>query len=176
MIPLIKKLDIDEINTSLIAIRKLLNNVGITETNITNIVGKDYDAKIQELEEKVEADDTYSTTEVKTNKKWIDGKSIYRVTKHVWHNNTTTQGYTYNSSTGLYSGNFTTNAETIVSIEVNVKDNTGRWAVQKSQGYNNANNILWVSDTSIYHAIYAGTSGWSALDAFITLEYTKTTD
>ena len=53
MIPLIKKLDIDEINTSLIAIRKLLNNVGITETNITNIVGKDYDAKIQELEEKV---------------------------------------------------------------------------------------------------------------------------
>ena len=54
MIPLVKKLDIDEINTSLIAIRKLLNNVGITETNITNIVGKDYDAKIQELEEKVE--------------------------------------------------------------------------------------------------------------------------
>ena len=78
MIPLIKKLDIDEINTALIAIRKLLNNVGITETNITNVIGKDYDAKIQELEEKVEADDTYSTTEVKTNKKWIDGKPIYR--------------------------------------------------------------------------------------------------
>lgn len=38
MIPLIKKLDIDEINTSLIAIRKLLNNVGITETNITNVI------------------------------------------------------------------------------------------------------------------------------------------
>lgn len=80
MIPLIKNLDVDEINTSLIAIRKLLNNVGITETNITNIIGKDYDAKIQELEEKVEADDTYSTTEVKTNKKWIDGKPIYRKT------------------------------------------------------------------------------------------------
>lgn len=53
MIPLVKKLDIDEINTSLIAIRKLLNNAGITETNITNIVRKDYDDKIQELEEKV---------------------------------------------------------------------------------------------------------------------------
>lgn len=38
MIPLVKKLDIDEINTSLIAIRKLLNNVGITETNITNVI------------------------------------------------------------------------------------------------------------------------------------------
>ena len=57
MIPLIKNLDVDEINTSLIAIRKLLNNVGITETNITNIIGKDYDAKIQELEEKVAIDD-----------------------------------------------------------------------------------------------------------------------
>ena len=78
MIPLVKELDVDEINTALIAIRKLLNNVGITETNITNIVGKDYDAKIQELEGKIAADDTYSTTEVKTNKKWIDGKPIYR--------------------------------------------------------------------------------------------------
>ena len=77
MIPLIKKLDIDEINTSLIAIRKLLNNVGITETNITNIVGKDYDAKIQELEEKVEAGDTYSTTEHWTGRYWINGKKIY---------------------------------------------------------------------------------------------------
>ena len=80
MIPLIKNLDVDEINTSLIAIRKLLNNVGITETNITNIIGKDYDAKIQELEEKVEADSIYSTTEHWTGKYWKDGKKIYKQT------------------------------------------------------------------------------------------------
>lgn len=34
--------------------------------------------KIQALESKLESDDVYSTDEVKTNKKWINGKPIYR--------------------------------------------------------------------------------------------------
>lgn len=34
--------------------------------------------KIQALENKLDSDDVYSTDEVKTNKTWIDGKSIYR--------------------------------------------------------------------------------------------------
>ena len=170
MIPLVKELDVDEINTALIAIRKLLNNVGITETNITNIVGKDYDAKIQELEEKVEADDVYSTTEVKTNKKWIDEKPIYR--KVIQVNARAIAGT--NLPTGLPSGS------EIINMWVRAQ-----WGT--NEGWNNdytVNNIQYIYPAAITTAVFSisndGTSliSNSASGRYVKdviLEYTKPT-
>lgn len=162
MIPLVKKLDIDEINTSLIAIRKLLNNVGITETNITNIVGKDYDAKIQELEEKITADDIYSTTEVKTGKKWLDGKPIYRQTISV-NISLGSAGQWYNTNVKI------PNVETSVSCSNFVNDSSYPTKLIRSSvpGMFATN----ASDYVMIHSFHV-----TGTLKYITLEYTKTTD
>jgi len=162
MIPLIKNLDVNEINTSLIAIRKLLNNAGITETNITNIIGKDYDAKIQELEEKVEADDTYSTTEVKTNKKWIDGKPIYSKTISV-NISLGSAGQWYNTNVKI------PNVDTSISCSNFVNDSSYPTKLIRSSvpGMFATN----ASDDVMIHSFHV-----TGTLKYATLEYTKTTD
>lgn len=166
MIPLVKKLDIDEINTSLIAIRKLLNNVGITETNITNIVGKDYDDKIQELEEKIEAYSIYSTTEHWTGKYWIDGKKIYR------------KVYTFTSPLSNIDA-------TSLNIDFVIKIEGGGYAVGSGQsgnqwlplGFTASSGDIWVSLDYNKSSKKFSYTGWRHIEnGYYIFEYTKTTD
>lgn len=168
MIPLVKKLDIDEINTSLIAIRKLLNNVGITETNITNIVGKDYDAKIQELEEKIEAYSIYSTTEHWTGKYWIDGKKIYSRT------------FVYTGLLAQREKNFDISAWNIdtpiavVNQSAKYQSQTEPRQVLPAYGSNGEfSGFSFISTTLRFRATRFS---YSWYDCIVTLEYTKTTD
>ena len=134
-------------------------------------------AKIQELEEKVEADDTYSETEVKTNKVWIDGKPIYRVVRHVWEGISPVSGYTWNSSNSTYTGQFTTNADVITDISALLRVWNGTknlWSRQCGQGWNSAPNIIWQGNNEVYHNM--SSSYGSNNSVYIIIEYTKTTD
>lgn len=168
MIPLIKNLDIDEINASLIAIRKLLNNVGITETNITNIVGKNYDIIIQEIQNQLNALTTYSTTEHWTGKYWKDGRKIY--SKVIEVNARAVAGS--NVQTNLPSGS------EILQMWVRAQ-----WGT--NEGWNNdytVNNFQYVNQMApLFTISNDGTSlisnssnGRYVKD--VTLEYVKTTD
>lgn len=128
-------------------------------------------ARFEQFLQQRETQRNYSTSEVNTGKKWINGKPIYRVTKHVYHNGSVVTGYTYDSSSNNFIGSFTTNAETIVTIRSNFTDSSNRQGVQYTQGYGSTGNILWVNNNTVYNRI---AEQWK--ENYITIEYTKTTD
>jgi hypothetical protein len=112
----------------------------------------------------------YSTTEVKTNKTWIDGKPIYRVVHKIWENGSVASGYTYSSS--ILSGPLTENAETLVSSYTMNKGTGGRWAMMATTGEGGpALAWCWLTDNSAYYS-YGGPLSL----AYAIIEYTKTTD
>ncbi len=113
---------------------------------------------------------TYSTSETIVGK-WIDGKPIYRVVRHVWDvGNVPATGYSFSGT--MLSGPLTNNAESFIRIVVLCKNTQGRWQELTGNGENGpAQNFVWFSDTSAYF-IHSGT-----LDgAWAIFEYTKTTD
>lgn len=112
----------------------------------------------------------YSTTEVKTNKTWIDGKPIYRVVHKIWENGSAASGYTYSSN--ILSGPLTENAETLVSSYTMNKGTGGRWAMMATTGEGGpAQAWYWLTDNSAYYNYGATVSLGYAI-----IEYTKTTD
>ena len=176
MIPLVKELDVDEINTSLIAIRKLLNNVGITETNITNIVGKDYDAKIQELEEKIEAYSIYSITEHWTGKYWIDGKPIYKRTIPYYVNGVLNPNITVSSYVNFSGDCVPANIDFLVSYEITLERSNGSVDVMNSHGISGGNGFVPNKTNRTAYLATSYGSGVNPKYAYATFEYTKTTD
>lgn len=113
---------------------------------------------------------TYSTSETIVGK-WIDGKPIYRVVRHVWDvGNVPATGYSFSGT--MLSGPLTNNAESFIRIVVLCKNTQGRWQELTGNGENGpSQNFVWFSDTSAYF-IHSGT-----LDgAWAIFEYTKTTD
>lgn len=113
--------------------------------------------------------DIYSTSEVKTNKVWIDGKPIYRVVRHILHNGSFTQGYSLN---GHYvNGVFTTNCDRVTQIYNVIEGQTGTKSVQYPAGWDSFSGLSWISDNQIY--IVVGGS-ITMKEEFIVIEYTKT--
>lgn len=113
---------------------------------------------------------TYSTSETIVGK-WIDGKPIYRVVRHVWDvGNVPATGYSFSGT--MLSGPLTNNAESFIRIVILCKNTQGRWQELTGNGENGpSQNFVWFSDTSAYF-IHSGT-----LDgAWAIFEYTKTTD
>lgn len=113
---------------------------------------------------------TYSTSETIVGK-WIDGKPIYRVVRHIWDTgNVPATGYSFSGT--MLSGPLTNNAESLIKVVVLCKNNQGCWQELTGNGENGpAQNFVWFSDTSAYF-IHSG-----VLDgAWAIFEYTKTTD
>jgi hypothetical protein len=130
-----------------------ITNLNTTDkSNIVNAINELKDAEV------------YSTSEVKTNKVWIDGKPIYRTVLYATNLATSTQ-----FSTGI------TNLDTWVSLNyiASVGNKSGDVVVQNSyassSSYNRA--FLSYSDTEIRWR-----SATSGMYAYFILEYTKTTD
>lgn len=118
----------------------------------------DYVADV--IKDYVDAGESYSTTEVKTNKTWIDGKPIYRrvftnlsvtATDNNWHN--------------LFAND--DNIQTITNFNCNGTDNT-------TYDVNVASQFLF----RIYnnYVQYMRTVAYSAGFNLVMFEYTKTTD
>ena len=88
-IPLVQSNNVNDINTSLIAIRRELNNNSGSSSMSDVNVNVDVNYNVADVIESgnslpvtsnAVADAlSYSTTEVNTGKKWIDGKTIYRI-------------------------------------------------------------------------------------------------
>ena len=105
--------------------------------------------KIQALENKLESDDVYSTDEVKTNKKWIDGKPIYRKCFYSatnWSNNQNigsigsydiiieVRSTSYNSGASRYYTNYDDSSHTNCASV----DNSGNVIVNRLGNYVNS--------------------------------------
>lgn len=150
-------------------------NTPINSTNLNN--------NFEYLDEKTE---TYSTTEVKTNKRWIDGKPIYRKVL----SSTTSQ--TFSSRTASITLGNVPNIDTVVYFKVlgsiggatdYVMDytNNSTWAANNFS-LNYANTFYCDVRKSTGNIIIHRQAG-SSLDATTTLnyysviiEYTKTTN
>lgn len=114
-------------------------------------------------------DTDYSTSEVKTGATWIDGKPLYRKVIHV-----TTQ-----SSAG---GAFTNITDVFNAKNAHV---VGGW-IKGSDGYNHSVNSTWstsslftftdVKDDATVLYMTVNQSNLLSRDAYIIIEYTKTTD
>ena len=116
----------------------------------------------------VDGSNSYSTNEVKTGGKWIDGKPIYR--KVVYFGalpNATIKGVTFDNI----------NADTFVKIEgIAMTNNSSAITIPFADVSNATQSIsIFVNSTSI--SIDTGTVNRSDYNkCYITLEYTKTTD
>lgn len=156
----------------------------MAKVNTIDIDGEQWDiedanltASFEQFLQERETQRDYSTTEIDTGRKWIDGKPIYRVVKHVWEGSTTTANYTYNSSDRTYRGPFTTNAETIVDISALYRIWNGAfysWMRQYGGGWDVPSNITWRADNIVYNSVSNISS--ADLKVYIIIEYTKTTD
>lgn len=113
---------------------------------------------------------TYSTSETIVGK-WIDGKPIYRVVRHVWDvGNVPATGYSFSGTT--LSGPLTNNAESIIKVVILCKNNQGSWQELTGNGEGGpTQNFVWISDTSAYFI-----NGGVLAGAWAIFEYTKTTD
>lgn len=132
--------------------------------NIKDQVARD---KIAELETSISNDNTYSTEEIKTSKKWIDGKPIYRKVINLGNlPNATYKNVPTNIS----------NLETIVSLLGFAKsqDNSEQHSIlSPSVGGN-----IYVIDIYYENGNLILSTGFdrSGLVGFVILEYTKTSD
>ena len=132
----------------------------------------DFDGTSQDIPtgwESVTNPDSYSTSEVKTNMTWIDGKPIYRKVVQIngLPNNTET---TY--QTGIINGE-TIKYDGFLSLS---ESDLGLQHMPYFSPYSSTGNVYyWVRKDTTYIHIKTGTDR-SSSSAYIIIEYTKTTD
>ena len=126
-------------------------------TNDSDFTTKNYvDSEISDID----LTDNYSINEIKTNKVWIDGKSIYR--KVINFGSWTVSVGNSLKDTGVL------NVSTLLKINFNFKYNNN-WYEQ----WDSIGNIILTSDNKIDFYFNAPLT---FQDSFAVLEYTKTTD
>ena len=177
-VPLIRKTDVNDINTSLIAIKKQLKQlneavglIDVPDVDLTPFVRKDEVVNVVETgnmnpvtSNAVAQCSSYSTEEVFTGSYWIDGKKIYRKTINC--------GTLPNSTTKNVSF-------TISNLDKGVKlygfANSSSGTCIPLPYYNTDGNgvQIWFDSNKIF---IRDTANWSPYTGYVTLEYTKTTD
>ena len=148
--------DINKCNASdLNEIKNVVNNNATeTSTNSTNI------ANIINAE-------VYSTSEIKTNKVWIDGKPIYR--KVIKYTSALSDGEN-NIPHGI------SDLGELVSVSGYTKYNTSYYLMGTYESANNFINASIVSSTTISVRVGTGWGGSFTNGCTLIIEYTKTTD
>lgn len=169
-IPLVNSNGVDDINTSIIAIKKEINSVGNTEVNVTlnmpensipvdTVASGDMHAVTSNA---VSRAMSYSTEEHKTGKKWINGKDIYSKTY-------------YNVSNFPHSAGLT-NVDEITKIDAIAIDVNSNFYplpfVTVISGVTYFTNVYYNKNNN---AIYSDSNS-NIEGVNVTLEYTKTTD
>ena len=123
------------------------------------------------LNEKIENANTYSTQEVDTGKKWINGKPIYRIVFTGTKSTRTMQAVTNDIITAL-------SIDEIIEFRPNIKDSDGRRQISYYYGNNPNEDFFncWIEPNGKIN-IRAGSSyPIPPYNYNIILEYTKTTD
>ena len=117
-------------------------------------------------------DETYTTNEIKTNKKWLDNKPIYRKIYTNTDNNNADHAITDNIISELSIDN-------VINLKIIIKDNQGRRMIPYYY-YNSGNNIdflnCWIETDGKIHLRYGSSYPAKSITYYIFLEYTKTTD
>lgn len=125
-----------------------------------NIKDQEARNKIAKLETLISNDNTYSTEEIKTSKKWIDGKPIYR--KIIFGKITeTAQNINHQIE----------NIDSYVKLEPYMVPNT-----QIFPSFNTGNYYFTIFASSKTQLILQTIQGYINNNYRVTLEYTKTTD
>lgn len=133
-----------------------------TNTSVNYIIKAMMVALPADLEAAIEEGEKYSTTEVKTNKTWIDGKPIYRKV-YVFPSNVAVQGNAW-TSTGMAKP---ANIEAIVGVSTIVRPDQRSYCVDVS---------ATTSDTNLTIALLSNVTLNITKNSKLVLEYTKTTD
>lgn len=133
-----------------------------TNTSVNYIIKAKMVALPADLEAAIEEGEKYSTTEVKTNKTWIDGKPIYRKV-YVFPSNVAVQGNAW-TSTGMAKP---ANIEAIVGVSTIVRPDQRSYCVDVS---------ATTSDTNLTIALLSNVTLNITQNSKLVLEYTKTTD
>lgn len=108
--------------------------------------------------------DVYSTSEVKTNKVWIDGKPIYR---RVWHGN-------LGSGTGenILEDLSAWGIDNVVRYDGTMHEGTGNWICCQPIGSYLVGWYITGYKLKENHT----QSAYNGKESWVTIEYTKTTD
>lgn len=116
---------------------------------------------------KIKNDNVYSTSEFKTNKKWINGKDIYQTTI----TNITGSGTKFTDVSNL-------NIDTLVDFNaINLRDNGSGRQDSEHPYYNGSSDYFRCFYRSDEKAILTNIAGsFSSFTTTVTLLYTKTTD
>ena len=117
--------------------------------------------------------EVYSTTEVKTDKIWVDGKPIYKRVIYYWLNGAIVPTITHNNR--IYSGDVVPeNISDLVDAYIVSYRSTGEVDVIKSQGVEGGQGAF--VPNIIDRTAYFGNGGYNPTKAYAFFEYTKTTD
>jgi hypothetical protein len=137
-------------------------NLNQMQDNIENAIG---DA-IEEIKQEVLDAEMYSTSEIKTNKIWIDGKPIYRKV----YNTTTVAG-----NNNISISNISSNIESIIKMDGFIIQSSGN--ITSLSYYYTSNDWcnLYYSANSDNIIIRCGTTA-SFGNTYLIVEYTKTND
>lgn len=123
-------------------------------------------AVVDECYETVNTERSYTTSEVNTGTKWVDGKDIYKKT---------VQFTTRSSAGGLNIAHGVTDIDDVVDYFLYIKL-TGTGVTKEnyiSTGYNVSCNVKF--DGNFYYSITSTDSSYYSKPAYITIYYTKTT-
>lgn len=138
---------------------------GALDVNNTNKAVNQLNADLSELNLKMDGNATYSTTEVNTQKKWINGKDIYRKVYNIAR-------LQANTATNIDSSINTSTVQSIVHFEGCATDkNNALVPLPYHNGQQNAYDNYWyILSGGLY--IVTMTMG-EVSQATITIEYTK---
>lgn len=158
-IPAINKVTDDDMNEIKSVVNSNADNVG----DLSDLETSDTSSIVNAINE-LKNGEVYSTSEVKTNKVWIDGNPIYRIVVYATDLATAAQ-----FSTGITDRDVWTDFRFVVSAGDESGDVYTSNYYYSSSSYIRA--FLSYSDTEIRWR-----SGTSGMYAYFILEYTKTTD
>ena len=187
-IPLVQNVQKNDINTSIIAIKKQLKELNamlglidvpsndspdmspyVRKDEVVDVVRRFDQSPV--TSNAVSESLSYSTTEQKTGGVWLDGKPIYKKVVPMYRNGSLLSGFTFVGS-GRYTSTVTPrNMERIIINYISVLRQSGVCDTITSPAGNSYGFCTYI-DGNVYLNISIGT----VKDIDIVLEYTKTTD
>ena len=171
-IPLVNSNSVNDINTSIIAIKKEMKSSGETEVNV-NVNLPDTAIPVDEVTSSnmhsvtsnaVANARSYLTSEINTGKTWINGKPIY---KRVW--------YKANGWDSYDIVDYIDNCDVIIDMKSIAVATDGTMVVEWNRDGNEAQTYSYLSNSRRVIAV-TRTGIFVHKESWVIAEYTKTTD
>ena len=142
----------------------------MAEVHIVDIDGEQWDIKDLPLTNRINNENKWSTTEIKTSKTWINGKPIYRLVAVCLHQGSTGSTSKYN---GVDMTNYNMEQLThacIIDAGTNLPCNCYEGCIYKVEMQSNKKMVCFFPSGQGWDAVASGNT------RYIVVEYTKTTN